>query len=181
MSIQVSLLQEHLPCSWDLICAVTLTTSPGQSWHSKAQVSTAQVCEWSLLTSHTLWAASKEWDIISIATAQSWGSVLDQFLPWVCARHSQDTAWLWLNMTVSMNHDLNLNFTGKTLSSASVGQGCCRPAPRNICWFAKSSQTYRQEGLLPGTFISWKIHVRCFGETNALQDYTEPDLNKSKF
>lgn len=87
--------------------------------------------------------------------------------------------WLKDTAVVSMNQDLYAN--EKIQSPVCRRQGCSIPGPRNICWFAKNSQIYRQKGFLPGIFISRKIHTSYFGKPNMPQDYTEPDLNKSKF
>ena len=146
--------------------------------HTKAHLSAPQMYEWSLLILHTLLVASEEQDSISIATSKSWGSVLDQFLPCGCV---QGTAWLSTYEHGGCQHEPRSASQGKIQSSVSGGQGSSIPGPRNICWFAKNTQMYRQKGFLPGTFISRKIHTSCFGKQNMPQDYTEPDLNKSKF
>lgn len=141
-----------------------------------AQVPTPQVYEWSLLISHTLLAASKDWDIISIATAQSSGSVLDQLLPWVRAGHS-------LTLTKhNCQYELRSLISQEKHRHQPLGNRDAAALPQEA--FAGLPRALRRTGrkdscqahLFPGRFIQ-----ASFGETNTLQDYTEPGLNKSKF
>lgn len=51
-----------------------------------------------------------------------------------------------------------LHFTGKIQSSASGGQACCLPVPRNICWLPRALRRIGrkdpcQAHLFPGRFI----------------------------